>query len=74
MPASTYVGENGLADMLATKRSAGVIPEVNIEESVRYTSQPSVNKAADYGFETERRLHHKSKQGNQLPYKNHSCP
>ena len=74
MPTSTYVKENGLAAMLASKRSAGVTPEVNIWECVRYTSQPSVNKAADYGFETQRRLHHKVKQGYQLPHKNHSCP
>ena len=32
MRVSRYVEENGLAAMLTAKRSAGVIPEVNVRE------------------------------------------
>ena len=34
MPANSYIEENGLAAMLATKRSAGVAPKVNLREYV----------------------------------------
>ena len=40
MPACTNVEENGLAAMLASKRSAGVTPEVNIGECVRSVADP----------------------------------
>ena len=46
--------------MLAT-RLAGVAPEVNLREHVRSMPLPSENKAAHYGFETQRRHHQKSK-------------
>ena len=39
--------------MLATKRSAGVTPEVKLREHVPRTRPTSANKAAHYGFETE---------------------
>ena len=45
-----YVEETISAGMLATKRWAGVTPEVNLRESVICTSLPSVNKAAHSGF------------------------
>ena len=45
MPAHRYVEENGLDVMMASKRSPGVAPEVNIRESVPCTSPPSTNKA-----------------------------
>ena len=51
--------ENDSAAMLATKRSAGVRPEVNL--SVTHTPLPSVNKAAQPGFETQSICHQKSK-------------
>ena len=47
--------------MLAAKRSAGVTPEVNLREHVTCMPLPSANKAANSGFETQRRHHQKSK-------------
>ena len=44
-----------LGVILASKRSAGVAPEVNLTESVTHTPPPSTNKAVHYGFETHRR-------------------
>ena len=49
--------------MLATKRTAGVIPKVNLRECVRLMPLPSANKAAHSGFETQRRYHQKFKTG-----------
>ena len=63
MHAHRYVEENSLAAILATKRSAGVTPEVNLRECVRHTSLPSMNKAAHSDFETQRRHYQKSKTG-----------
>ena len=63
MPTHRYVEENSLAAMLATKRSAGVTPEVNRGMCNTPTSPPSMNKAAHSGFETQRRHHQKSKTG-----------
>ena len=56
-------GRDSLAAMLATKRLAGVTPEVNLRECVIHTPLPSANKAAHPGFETQRRHHQKSKTG-----------
>ena len=42
---------------------AGVALEANLRESVTHTPLPSTNKAAYYGFETQRRRHQKSKTG-----------
>ena len=50
MTACRYKEENTLATMLATKRSAGVTPEVNLREHVICMPQPSVNKVAHSGF------------------------
>ena len=47
--------------MLATKRSAGVTPEVKLREHVTHMPPYSSNKAAHSGFETQRRHHQKSK-------------
>ena len=63
MPARRYVEENGSAAMLATKRSAGVTPEVNLRENITHMPPPSVNKAVHFGFETQRNPHQKSKTG-----------
>ena len=57
MPACMHVEEMGLAAMLATKRSTGVAPEVNLGEHVTCLPLQSVNKAAHSGFETQRRHH-----------------
>ena len=63
MPACRYVEENSSAAMLATKRSAGVTPEVNVKEHVTPMPPQSTNKAAHSSFETQRRHHQKSKTG-----------
>ena len=44
MPTHRYVGENGPAAMLVTKRSAGVAPEVNLREHITHMPVPSANK------------------------------
>ena len=54
MPAHRYVEEIS---------SVAVTPEVNLREHATHTSQPSMNKAAHSGFETQRRNHQKSKTG-----------
>ena len=59
MPAHRCVGENGLAAMLATKRLAGVTPEVNIRECVICIPTQSANKATPSGFDTRGRCHQK---------------
>ena len=57
-----HVGKQIVA-MLATKRLAGVAPEVNLRECISCMPLPSANKAAHSGFETQRRHHQKSKTG-----------
>ena len=49
--------------MLATKRSVGVTPEVNIRKRVTCTPLPCANKAALSGFEIQGRCHQKSETG-----------
>ena len=68
MSAHRYVEEIGSDAVLATKRLAGVAPEV---DCVCVTHMPlsSTNKAAHSGFETQRRHHQKSKQDYQRPHK-----
>ena len=48
--------KNGFTAMLATKRSAGVAPEVNLGKHVTHMPLPSSNKAAHYDFETKRKI------------------
>ena len=74
MPANKYMEENGLVAILATMRSAGVAPEVNLREYVICMPMSSMNKAAHSGFEAQRICHQKFKQGYQLSYKNDLCP
>ena len=62
MLAHRHKEENGLATILATKRSAGITPEVNVRECVIYTPLPSVNMAAHSDFETHSRCHQTSKK------------
>ena len=52
--------------ILAVKRLAGVTPEVNLMDCILYIPLPSVNKAANSGFETQRRHHQKSETGTPL--------
>ena len=63
MPGCRYVEEIDSAAMLATKRSAGVTPEVNLREHLTHTPLPRVNKAVHSGFETQRRRHQMPKTG-----------
>ena len=58
MPAHRYVEEIGLEEtILVAKRSAGVTPEVNLNERVSRTPPLSTKKAAHSGFEIQRRRH-----------------
>ena len=59
--ACTWKRINGFAAMVATKRLAGIAPEVNLREHISCMPPPSTNKAAYSGFETQRRCHQKSK-------------
>ena len=54
MPAHRYVEEIDSAAMLAAKRLAGVVPELNLREHVTHMILSSANsvKAAHSGFET----------------------
>ena len=63
MPGHRYVEEISSTAMLATKRLAGVAPEVNLMEYVTCMPLPSMNKPAYSGFKTQRRHHQKSKTG-----------
>ena len=51
MPACRYVEVIGSAAMLATKRSAGFTPYMNIREHVTHLPPTSTNKAAHSDFE-----------------------
>ena len=63
-----------LAAMLATKRSAGVTPEVNLREHISCVPPPSVTKTAHSGFETQRRCHQKSKTVVSVAPQKDLCP
>ena len=54
MPAHRYVEEISSAAMLATMKSAGVTPTVNLREYVTHTPILSGNKAAHSGFKIQR--------------------
>ena len=53
--------------MLATKRSAGVTPKVNLKECVICMPPPSMNKDTHSGFETQMSRHQKSVLYSSLP-------
>ena len=69
-----YVDENGLAVMVAIKRSADVTSEVNLGECTSCTPLPNANKAAHSGFETQTRRHQKSKTGVSVAPEKDMCP
>ena len=50
MPGHRYVEELDSAAMLATKRLAGVTPEVNLGEHVTHTTPPSVTRLPTLAF------------------------
>ena len=62
--------EKELAAILAANRSSGVAPEMNLKECVTCTPPPSANKAAQSGFEPQRRRHQSPKQ----PHKKNLYP
>ena len=55
--------ENGSGNMLTTKRSASVAPEMNIREHVMHMPLPSANKGVNSDSEIQSRHHRKSKTG-----------
>ena len=55
-------GWNGLAAVLATKRSVGVTPEVNLRNPL-YTGDGACKWGIHPGFETQGRCHQKFKTG-----------
>ena len=59
--------------MLATKRSAGVAPEVNLRECITCTPPPSANKAA-LALKPRGEVTRSPKQGYQWPHKKDLCP
>ena len=63
---SKYVDQKGSTAILATKRSAGVTPEVNLRNPL-YTSQVST-------LALKHRCHQKSKKGVSVAHKNNLCP
>ena len=63
-----------MAIILVTKRSAGVTPEVNLGEYVTCMPLSSANKAADYGFNTQRRHYQTSEIGVSVAPKMEMCP
>ena len=74
MPARKYVKENSSAVMLATKRSTGVAPEVNLMDRISRMPLPSENKTAHSGFETQRGRPKKSKTGESVAPQKGMCP
>ena len=60
--------------MLAIYTGRGDAPEVNISECISHMPLQSSNKAADSGFETQRRHHQKSKTGVSVAPKMDMCP
>ena len=74
MPACRYMEENASAAMLATKRLAGVAPEVSVWECITHTPLSSVNMSSHSGFEAKGRCHQKSKTGLSVKYNKDMCP
>ena len=59
----------------ATKRSAGIAPEVNVREHATHMPLPSVNKAEPtVDLKPRGDVTRSSKQGYQWPHKKDSCP
>ena len=61
MPGHMYMEENGLTAMLATKRSAGIITEVNLRYHVTHMPLPRAYKTSLSGFEIQTRCRQKFK-------------
>ena len=74
MPTHRHVEENGSAAMLAAKRSAGVVPEVNLRVSVTRTPPPNVNKATSLALKHRGYVTRSQTQGYQWPHKKDLYP
>ena len=66
-----YVGQSGLAAMLAVKRSAGVAPEVNLRNSAQARKHASESTLA---LKPRADVTRSPKQGYQWPHKKDMCP
>ena len=66
-----YVGQIGLAAMLAVKRLAGVAPEVNLRNSVQARKHASESTLA---LKPRADVTRSPKQGYQWPHKKDMCP
>ena len=64
--------ENDSADMLAAKRLAGLVPEVNLRNSL-HTGNRHAREGIHPGFETQGR-HHQSKTGVSVTPQKDLCP
>ena len=69
MPTSYNVEEKGLTAMLATKRSAGTPPKVNLREYVTCAAPPNTNNAAHFLWNPDERSPEVQKQGISDPTK-----
>ena len=69
MPGHMYVEKIGLAAMLATKRSAGVTPEVNLRECVTCMPAPSALRLPTLALKPRTVVTNSPKQGHQWPHK-----
>ena len=69
MPARKHVEDNRSTAMLATKRSTGVTPEMNLREYVTYRALLIRNKVDHFGIEIQRKCHQRSKSGVPVTHK-----
>ena len=72
MPAYKYVDWKGSDGMLATRRSAGVKPKVNLRNTW-CTRKKHAGKEIHPGLETQNSRHQKSKKGYQWSHKKNWC-
>ena len=69
MPAQRYLEEISSAAMLATKRSSGVTPEVNLRERISRMPPPSANKATTLALNPRGDITRSPKQGYKWSHK-----
>ena len=74
LPACRYVEDKRLAAILATKRSAGVAPEVNFRKYVALMPLPSGTRLPTLDLKPIGDVTRSPKQGYQWPHKKDLCP
>ena len=74
MPACRYVEEISPVAIVATKRLAGVIPEVNLKECETHMPLPSPNKTVHSGLKPRENATRRLKQGHVWLHKKYLCP